>query len=117
MTGVQTCALPISNVNIPNLGQIPNLPLGTIVETNAVFRKDRVEPIMAGPIPNPIYGMVSRHVSNQEAIVDAVLTGDKALAFSAFINDPLVTLGYDEAYELFEEMLENTKAYLPENLK
>ncbi len=107
----------ITNVNIPNLGQIPNLPLGTIVETNAVFRNDRVEPIMAGPIPNPIYGMVSRHVSNQEAIVDAVLTGDKALAFSAFINDPLVTLGYDEAYELFEEMLENTKAYLPENLK
>ena len=107
----------ITNVNIPNLGQIPNLPIGTIVETNAVFRQDRVEPIVAGPIPNPIYGMVARHVSNQEAIVQAVLTGDKDLAFSAFINDPLVTITYDEAYKMFQEMLDNTKAYLPESLQ
>lgn len=107
----------ITNVNIPNLGQIPNLPIGTIVETNALFRKDRVEPIVAGPIPNPIYGMVSRHVSNQETIVKAALTGNKELAFSAFVNDPLVTLSYDDAYKLFEEMLENTKEYLPESFK
>lgn len=107
----------ITNVNIPNLGQIPNLPIGTIVETNALFRKDRVEPIVAGPIPNPIYGMVSRHVSNQETIVEAALTGNKELAFSAFVNDPLVTLSYDDAYKLFEEMLENTKEYLPESFK
>lgn len=107
----------ITNVNIPNSGQIPNLPIGTIVETNALFRKDRVEPIMAGPIPNPIYGMVATHVSNQETIVKASLTDDKKLAFSAFVNDPLVTLPYAEAEALFEEMLENTKDYLPETFK
>ena len=107
----------VTNVNIPNTGQIPNLPLGTIVETNALFRKDRVEPIMAGNIPNPIYGMVATHVSNQETIVEAGLSGNKKLAFSAFINDPLVTLPYAEAEALFEEMLNNTRKYLPKNFK
>ena len=107
----------VTNVNIPNTGQIPNLPLGTIVETNALFRKDRVEPIMAGNIPNPIYGMVATHVSNQETIVEAGLSGNKKLAFSAFINDPLVTLPYAEAEALFEEMLNNTRKYLQKNFK
>jgi alpha-galactosidase len=106
----------VTNVNIPNTGQIPNLPLGTIVETNALFRKDALEPIMAGPIPHPIYGMVTRHVSNQETIVTAALTRDKKLAFSAFLNDPLVNLSYKDAEILFEEMLTNTKAYLPKDL-
>lgn len=107
----------ITNVNIPNLGQIPNLPLGSIVETNALFRKDRVEPIMAGNIPSSIYGMIATHVSNQETLVTAGLSRNKQLAFSAFINDPLVTLPYVEAEALFEEMLECTKAYLPKEFK
>lgn len=107
----------VTHVNIPNTGQIPNLPLGCIVETNALFRRDRVEPIMAGNIPHPIYGMVDTHISNQETIVKAALTGDKKLAFSAFVNDPLVTLPYSEAESLFEEMLENTKDYLPKSFK
>ena len=34
----------VTNVNIPNRGQIPNLPIGAVVETNAVFRDDSVTP-------------------------------------------------------------------------
>jgi alpha-galactosidase len=104
----------ITNVNIPNYGQIPNLPLGSIVETNAVFRNDRVEPIIAGNVPDAIYGMITNHISNQNAITKAALTNDKKLAFSAFINDPLVNLSYEEAQALFDEMIDNTKEYLNE---
>lgn len=104
----------VTNVNIPNQGQIPNLPLGVVVETNALFRKDRVEPIMAGDIPHPIYGMVATHVSNQEALVKAGLIEDKKLAFAAFVNDPLMSIPYSEAEALFEEMIENTRGYLGE---
>ena len=27
----------VSNVNIPNMGQMPQMPLGSIVETNCIF--------------------------------------------------------------------------------
>ena len=37
----------------------------------------------------------------------------KELAFTAFANDSLVTIGISEARQLFDEMTENTKEYLP----
>jgi alpha-galactosidase len=104
----------VTNVNLPNMGQIPNLPLGAVVETNAVFDADGIKPVMAGPIPNEIYGLISRIVSSQEVVVEAALKRDVELAFTAFINDPLVTVGFEDARKLYFEMLENTKEYLKE---
>ena len=48
----------VSNVNIPNCGQIPNLPLGSVVETNALFGLDRIEPVFAGPLPGGLLPFV-----------------------------------------------------------
>lgn len=104
----------VTNVNLPNVGQIPNLPLGVVVETNAVFSADGIKPVMAGPIPTEIYGLISRAVSEQETVVEAALNRDLELAFTAFVNDPLVTIGFDDARKLYNEMLENTKEYLKE---
>lgn len=39
----------VTNVNIPNQGQIPDLPIGAVVETNAVFRANSLTPIFEGP--------------------------------------------------------------------
>ncbi len=64
----------VSNVNLPNRGQIPNLPLGSVVETNALFGRDRVEPVFAGPLPAGILPLVARHVYNQEDALTAALT-------------------------------------------
>ena len=50
----------VTNVNIPNCGQIPNLPLGAVVETNAHFSADSVRPVFAGPVPQSVYPLVSR---------------------------------------------------------
>lgn len=103
----------ISNVNIPNRGQIPNLPLDAVVETNALFCRDNISPVMAGNIPQNILPLIYRHVCNQENTLKAALTKDKELAFTTFMNDPLVTIGYEEGRELFETMLKNTREYLP----
>jgi alpha-galactosidase len=54
-----------------------------------------------------------RQVLNQETILQAGLKRDKELAFRAFVNDPLVTLDLATAKKLFDEMLQNTKKYLP----
>lgn len=106
----------ISNVNIPNAGQIPNLPLGAIVETNAAFRTDSVAPLFAGYIPEKIFPLISRIVGEQELVAEAGAERNLEKAFTAFVNDPLVTLDLHDAKKLFDEMVDNTKKYLNEYL-
>ena len=95
----------ITNVNLPNNGQITNIPLGAIVETNALFRRDSIVPLVAGKIPEQIQGLVNTHVMNQETILKAAINKDKQLAFAAFVNDPLVNISLPEAKALFDEMM------------
>ncbi|MFW5988437.1 MAG: alpha-glucosidase/alpha-galactosidase, partial [bacterium] len=102
----------ITNVNLPNQGQIKGLSEGAVVETNALFSRDSVKPVNAGELPENIQSLVERHVLNQETILKAGLNKDKKLAFSAFVNDPLVDLDLKQAKKLFNEMLINTKEYL-----
>ena len=102
----------ITNVNIPNRGQISNLPLGAIVETNAVFRGDEVIPVCAGEIPKEIYSLVAKICSEQEAVFDAIAKRDLEKIFEAFASDPLVTCSLADARKMFDEMVENTRKYL-----
>ena len=101
-----------TNVNIPNRGQIPNLPLGAVVETNAIFRAGSLTPVFAGPIPESIYGLVSRISAEQESVSEAIAERDLDKIFACFINDPLVTCSMADAKKLFAEMIDNTKEYL-----
>ena len=102
----------VTNVNIPNQGQIPNLPLGAVVETNAIFRANSLEPVFAGPIPAQIYPLIARIAGEQDMVSEGIAERDLNKIFMAFANDPLVTCTQAEAKELFKEMLENTKEYL-----
>lgn len=103
----------VTNVNIPNYGQVPNNPMGAVLETNALFTGDSVRPIFAGQVPQGINALVTRIIEEQEMVVEAALTGNYELAFTAFRNNPNVCLPLDKARELFDQMLENTKSYLP----
>ncbi len=103
----------VSNVNIPNHGQIPNLPLGAVVETNAYFSRDQIEPLFAGDLPCDLQPIIARHVGNQESTLAAVLTQDKELAFTTFMNDPQMNLSLDDGAALFEEMLIAQEQYIP----
>ena len=114
----QMCALMgmgsfVTNVNLPNRGQIPNMPLGAVVETNAQFGSDTVRPVLAGNLPDRVLDLVVRHALNQETLVAAGIAGDYELAFSAFLNDPNMPLSLTDARALFDEMLYNTRKYLP----
>ena len=104
----------VTNVNIPNCGQISNLPMGAVVETNAYFTSDSVTPVVAGEIPESIYPLVSRICAQQEMTDIAISERNVEKLFTVFANDPLVTCNRDEARELFNKMCENTKEYLKE---
>ena len=103
----------VTNVNVKNVGQISNLPMDAIVETNARFTRDQVQPIAAGALPQGVQSIVTRHVDNQELVVQAALTQDKDLAFQAILNDPANCLPPDETWEMFNEMLHASREFLP----
>ncbi|MBQ9307251.1 MAG: alpha-glucosidase/alpha-galactosidase, partial [Clostridia bacterium] len=93
----------VSNVNIPNRGQVPNLPLGAVVETNAFFGLDRIEPVYAGPMPSNVLPLVARHIYNQENTLKTALTCDRKLGLSTFLNDPqLASVSFDDGKKLFD---------------
>ena len=103
----------ISNVNVPNHGQISNMPEGFVVETNAAFTTRGVQPLSSGALPIGVDNLVMRVAHNQELTVEAAICGNYELAFKALINDPLVTVNMHDARKMFDEMLAGTAKYLP----
>ena len=102
----------VTNVNLPNVGQIPNLPYGAVIETNARFCSDSVTPVLAGNVPESIYPLISRTVERQEALNKAIAKRDLGEIFRVFESDPLVTCPAADAKKLFDTMCRNTKEYL-----
>ena len=101
-----------SNINLPNVGQVEGLPKDAVVETNAWFSYDSIKPEFAGRLPHAVEALVLRTVSNQELIIEAALTKNKKLAFQAFLNDPLMSLPTDRAWQMFNQMLNATRSCL-----
>jgi alpha-galactosidase/6-phospho-beta-glucosidase family protein len=102
----------VTNVNLPNYGQMTDIPVGAVVETNALFTDDRVMPVSSGRLPDPVLAFVHRQVMNQETVVEGALRGDYEMVFRAFVNDPLVNISLSDSRKLFNQMLDNTRAYL-----
>lgn len=110
LTGDGTC---VTNVNLPNEGQVSDLQSDAVVETNAVVRTDEVTPVAAGGFPRPVRGLVRGHVDTQETIVEASREGDLDAAFEGFLTDKQVrTLSPDDSRELFAELVAAQEPYL-----
>ena len=110
----------VSNVNVPNTdGQISNLPADTVVETNALFSRDCIQPVFAGELPPQLMSLMTPHIENQKDILQAALNCDWELALQAFCNDPLVKgkLTQQEAKDLLTDMIAATAKYLPNGWK
>jgi Alpha-galactosidases/6-phospho-beta-glucosidases, family 4 of glycosyl hydrolases len=104
----------VTNVNIPNIGQIKNAPLGVVVETNAALRDHFLAPLMTGDMDETLLSLSMPAMSAQGEILQAIRHKDARLCLGAFLNDPLLcALQPKDAIELYKEMLENTKKYLP----
>ena len=110
----------ISNVNMPNRGQMPDMPFNMVVETNCVFDKNRVKPITANRLPSAVTDLVYKNGMNIETCYHGIKTRNLDEIFQSFINQPLLSkLSIDDAHSLFRKMITATKDYLKEfyNLK
>ena len=117
LCGLERC---ISNVNLPNtMGQIANLPKEAVVETNAVFSKNHIHPVIAGDVPEKILPLVASHANTQEDILKAALTCDFGLALKALMEDAntKAKINEQQGREMLKEMIKHTLTYLPEDWK
>ncbi|MBR3978282.1 MAG: alpha-glucosidase/alpha-galactosidase [Oscillospiraceae bacterium] len=107
------CGDTVTNVNLPNRGQISNLPMGTIVETNAAFRDSTVQPVFAGAVPESIYPLISRAARENDDILDAAFSGSLSFAYEKFRSlNMLKALTEVQKKALFDEMVAGTAKYL-----
>jgi len=100
-------------MNLPNRGQIVNLPRESIVETYGIIDSTGARGVSSGPLPEGVQAIVARHIENQEMIVKAALSGDKKLALQALVNDPMIT-DIHNVEKMLDEMITGNRAYLPQ---
>ena len=103
----------VSNANVINVGQMPDMPLGSVVETNCVFSPDSVKPIAAKKLPPDVNALVLRNAQNIENTYYGIKHRNIKEIFEAFMNQPLCSqLTISDGKELFNRMVEKTKEYL-----
>lgn len=99
----------VSNVNMPNAGQMSELPLGSIVETNCVFSHDCVKPIVSRPLPHGARALVQRTCAGIDTTYEGIKNRDLKLIFAAFADQPACSvLDLQQTRELFAAMVHNT---------
>ncbi|MDR2741684.1 MAG: alpha-glucosidase/alpha-galactosidase [Treponema sp.] len=100
----------VTNVNMPNRGQMPDLPTGAVVETNASFTRDTVEPLVSEGLSADVRALTMPHILAQEGIIEAVFEQDWEKAFRVFSHDAAVqSLSLEDARSLFDEMCSRTQ--------
>ena len=103
----------VTNANVVNVGQMPGLPLGSVVETNCVFAHNSLKPVTSKPLPGDVNALVYRNAVNIENTYYGIKERDLNRIFEAFMNQPLCGgLSVSDGRKLFREMIAGTKEYL-----
>ena len=102
-------------VNLPNEGQIDNLPRHAVVETYGTVSASGFCPTAVGKLPPALLGLTLPHCNIQLMTLEAALTGNKQLALEALMLDPLChKLTFAETRQMAEELMAANRKYLPQ---
>ena len=102
-------------VNLPNRGQVANLPAEFVVEAMGTADGDGLRARDQVEVPSMLGEYLRRVAVSQELTVDAALTGDRTTVFEAMLADPMAgRLPYEEVASMTEEMLTATAPWLPQ---
>ena len=99
--------------NLPNVGQIANLPLGATVETPVVVDGAGIHPVHVGALPEPIAELCRRETTVAQLCVDAAAEGSREKALQCLLLDPVIT-DIETAKKILDDYLVSYKGYLPQ---
>lgn len=77
-------------MNYPNIGQIPNLPLHTVVETKCLVDATGVHPVQLDGLPPILESIVRPLGIRQELYMEAAMENNRNKLRSALAMDPIV---------------------------
>ncbi len=100
-------------VNIPNHGNITNLPENAIIEVPAVVNASGVCGLAVGNLPEPVAELCRRQITVAELAVEAAVKGDRNIALQALLLDPMID-DPSMARLMLDEYIEKGKKYLPQ---
>ena len=99
--------------NLPNTGQISNLPPACTVETPVVVDGAGIHPLHVGAFPEPIAELMRRETTVAQLCVDAAVEGDRKKALQCLLLDPVVN-DFELANLILDDYLSSYKQYLPQ---
>jgi alpha-galactosidase len=99
--------------NLPNVGQIANLPLGATVETPVQVNGAGIHPVHVGALPEPIAELCRREITTAQLCVDAAVEGSREKALHCLLLDPVIT-DIGTAKKILDDYLTEYKEYLPQ---
>lgn len=106
----------IQTVNTQNRGAITGIPYESAIEVSSVITKEGPIPLTIGELPHQINGLVQQIKSFERVSCEAAVTGERNKGILAITIHPFVK-SQDKAKEIFEEMLEAHRDYLPKFFK
>ena len=77
--------------NLPNAGQVANLPTNATVETPVVVDGEGIHPVHVGVFPEPVAELLRRETTVAQLSVDASVEGDRQKALQCLLLDPVIT--------------------------
>ena len=100
--------------NVPNVGQIDNLPLGTVVETAVCVDRNGFSPIIFGSLPEPVLPFVEICARVFDMTVESCFQGSRENALRALRLDPVCShLTGGKVREMGEKLLKANEDFLP----
>jgi len=99
-------------INLPNTGQVSNLPLGAVLESTTLVNSGGFHPLHYGALPLGITAIMQRILGAQALTVEAARSGDRKLVVQAFLAD-LTAVKKRDAEKLADCILATHRKYLP----
>jgi alpha-galactosidase len=99
--------------NLPNVGQIANLPYGATVETPVIADGAGIHPVHVGALPGPVAELLRRETVVAQLCVDAAVEGSREKALHCLLLDPVIT-DIETARKILDDYLTSYREYLPQ---
>ncbi len=99
--------------NVGNIGQISNLPLGTVVETACAIDKNGVSPVCFGDLPEIIAEFCRTHSAVTDMILSGCIEKDKDTLLQALRLDPACSrLRWPQVCQMGEKLLKSHNKFI-----
>jgi len=99
--------------NLPNVGQISNLPIGSTVETPVFVDGAGIHPPHVGALPEGVAELCRRELTVAQLCVDSAVEGSRQKALQCLLLDPMIT-DIGRAKSILDDYLTTYKEYLPQ---